>query len=444
MALLTVGLNHVTAPLALRERAAFPPEATAEALRALCTTDSIQAAAIVSTCNRTELYLSGSREGALSAVDWWHRNRAMADQRLHDAVYHHYDADAVRHMFRVATGLDSMVLGEPQILGQLKDAHRMARDAATLSPTLDRLFQRSFAVAKRIRSETELGANPVSVAYAAVRLVQRVFDELPRRRVLLVGAGETMELAARHLLSRGVTDLVVANRTLERASAMAARVGAQAADLNRLESLLTEVDILFVATHASQALVTTAMVKQAFKARRHRPLFICDLGVPRNVEAAVGDLDDVYLYALDDLAQVVAEGQDRRRDAAMRAESLVADQVDEFMGWWRSAESSRAVGRLRAHGQRLQQAQLERALAQLRAGAAAEQVLTQLAHGLTNKLLHQPTVAMRSAAANGERDLLDLVERIYAADALDASDEAAEASDLDADDAATHPQSDQD
>ncbi|MCB1605660.1 MAG: glutamyl-tRNA reductase [Xanthomonadales bacterium] len=426
MALLTVGLNHVTAPLALRERAAFPPEATADALRALCRDDSIQAAAIISTCNRTELYLSGARDGARAALDWWHRNRAMADQRLHDAVYHHFDADAVRHMFRVATGLDSMVLGEPQILGQLKDAHRIARDAETLSPTLDRLFQRSFAVAKRIRSETELGANPVSVAYAAVRLVQRVFDQLPRRRVLLVGAGETMELAARHLLGRGVKDLVVANRTLERASAMAARVGAQAADLGRLEALLAEVDILFIATHASSALITEDMVRRAFKARRHRPIFIGDLSVPRNVEASVAELDDVYLYALDDLAQVVAEGQDRRRDAAMRAESLVADQVDEFMSWWRSSESSRAVGRLRAHGQRLQQAQLERALAQLRAGLDAEQVITQLAHGLTNKLLHQPTVAMRSAAASGERDLLDWVERLYASDADPVAEEADE------------------
>lgn len=413
MALLTVGLNHVTAPLALRERAAFPPEATADALRALCTADSIQAAAIISTCNRTELYLSGTREGAQTAIDWWHRNRSMADERLHDAVYHHFDADAVRHMFRVATGLDSMVLGEPQILGQLKDAHRMARDAATLSPTLDRLFQRSFAVAKRIRSETELGANPVSVAYAAVRLVQRVFDQLPKRRVLLVGAGETMELAARHLQGRGVQDLVVANRTLERASTLAARVGARAADLGQLDALLTEVDILFIATHASSAIVTEALVRRAFKGRRHRPLFICDLGVPRNVEASVGDLDDVYLYALDDLAQVVSEGQDRRRDAAMRAETLVTDQVDEFMNWWRSSESNRAVGRLRAYGLQLQRSQLERALGQLRAGTDAEQVLTHLAHGLTNKLLHEPTVAMRNAAATGERDTLDLIERLY-------------------------------
>ncbi|MCB1628015.1 MAG: glutamyl-tRNA reductase [Xanthomonadales bacterium] len=413
MALLAVGLNHVTAPLALRERAAFPPEHAAVALQDLCAAGAIEAAALVSTCNRTELYLSGDRDSPTLLQEWWLRQRALERRQLDSALYRHVDADAVRHLFRVATGLDSMVLGEPQILGQLKDAHRLAREAQTLSPALDRLFQRSFAVAKQVRSETALGENPVSVAYAAVRLLQRVFDQLPRRRVVLLGAGETIELAGRHLQSRGVQDMLVVNRTLERASQLAARLGASAAELSGLESMLVDADVLFVATHASTPLVTLAMVQRAFRQRRHRPLFVADLSVPRNVDPAVGELSDVYLYALDDLAQVVEEGQDRRRDAALLAETLVSDQVGEFMSWWRAQGSVDAVRRLRRHGELLQQQQLQRALAQLAQGAPADAVLQQLAHGLTNKLLHGPTRLLREAAEQGDQELLGLLQRLY-------------------------------
>ncbi len=413
MALLAVGLNHVTAPLALRERAAFPPESMPDVLRELCRSGPFEAAALVSTCNRTELYLSGQSDSAPLLLDWWRRQRAVEARALGDAIYRHIDADAVRHLFRVATGLDSMVLGEPQILGQLKDAHRVAREAQTLSPALDRLFQRSFAVAKRIRSETSLGENPVSIAYAAVRLLQRVFDQLPRRRVLLIGAGETVELAGRHLLARGVQDILVVNRTLERASQLASRLGARAADLGQLDALLAEADVVFVATNASEPLVRLAAVKAAFKQRRHRPMFVADLSVPRNVEPSVGELADVYLYALDDLAQVVAEGQDRRRDAALLAENLVSDQVTEFMGWWRAQGSLDAVRALRSMGDRLQQAQLERAMAQLRAGLPAEAVMQQLAHNLTRKLLHGPTLLLRDAAAQSDPELLALIARLY-------------------------------
>lgn len=413
MALLAVGLNHVTAPLALRERAAFPPESTPDALRELCRNGPFDAAALISTCNRTELYLSGQGEDAPVLLDWWRRQRALESRALGEALYRHVDADAVRHLFRVATGLDSMVLGEPQILGQLKDAHRLARAADTLSPTLDRLFQRSFAVAKRIRSETALGENPVSIAYAAVRLLQRVFDQLPRRRVVLIGAGETIELVGRHLLSRGAQDILVVNRTLDRASQLAARLGARAADLGQLDQLLVEADVVFVATHAAQPLVRLDAVTAAFRQRRHRPMFMADLSVPRNIEPAIADLADVYLYALDDLAQVVEEGQDRRRDAALLAETLVSDQVSEFMGWWRAQSSVEAVRALRQKGERLQQQQFERALGQLRAGVPAEQVLQQLAQGLTNKLLHGPTVLLREAASQSDAELLALISRLY-------------------------------
>lgn len=413
MALIAVGLNHLTAPLALRERAAFAPEQAGEALRELCHGGPVEAAALVSTCNRTELYLSAAPGSAEPVQDWWMRQRSLERRQLDAALYRHVDADAVRHLFRVATGLDSMVLGEPQILGQLKDAHRLARDAQTLSPMLDRLFQRSFAVAKQVRSETALGENPVSIAYAAVRLLQRVFDQLPKRRVLLVGAGETIELVARHLQSRGVQELLVVNRTLERASQLAQRLGARAAELAGLERLLVEADVVFVATHASTPLVTLAQVQRAFRERRHRPLFMADLSVPRNIEASVGELPDVYLYALDDLAQVVEEGQDRRRDAALLAETLVSDQVSDFMSWWRTQGSVEAVRRLRGHGERLQAEHLRKAQQQLRAGADAESVLQQLAHGLTNKLLHGPTVMLREAAEQEDQDLLGLLGRLY-------------------------------
>jgi glutamyl-tRNA reductase len=418
MAILALGINHATAPVALRERVAFAPEHTPEALRNLQALPGVEAAAILSTCNRTELYVDHEPGAEEHALDWLERFHGLARAELTPVTYRYQDAQAVRHVFRVATGLDSLVVGEPQILGQLKQAYRMAQDARTLSGPLEQLLQRSFSVAKTVRTETRLGANAVSVAYAAVRLAGQVFDELPRRHAVLVGAGETIELVARHLVGAGVRRTVVVNRTLERARALADRIGGQAARLSDLDSHLADCDILVTATHGAEPVVRAASLKRAFAGRRRRPLFAVDLGVPRNIEAAVSDLDDVYLYTVDDLRAVVEEGLRGRREAAAQAESMVTLHVDEFMSWWRerAANSSIIVMRQRAEQARLEV--LDRAAKRLRQGATPQEALEFLSHALTNRLLHRPTVGLRSAAALGDEEFIDLATRLLALEPL--------------------------
>lgn len=417
MAILALGINHATAPVALRERVAFAPDSTPTALRDLQALPGVEAAAILSTCNRTELYVDHEPGAELRALEWLERFHGLARAELASVTYRYQDAQAVRHVFRVATGLDSLVVGEPQILGQLKQAYRLAQDARTLSGPLEQLLQRSFSVAKTVRTETRLGANAVSVAYAAVRLATQVFDEMPRRQAVLVGAGETIELVARHLLGAGVRRTVVVNRTLERARALADRIGGQAARLSELDAHLADCDILVTATHGAEPVVQAAALKRAFAGRRRRPLFAVDLGVPRNIDAAVADLDDVYLYTVDDLRAVVEEGLRGRREAAAQAESMVSLHVDEFMGWWRERAASSMIVAMRQRADHARADVLDRALKRLRHGDTPEQALEFLSHALCNRLLHRPTVALRTAAANGDEDYLDWATRFWSNDA---------------------------
>lgn len=418
MAILALGINHATAPLALRERVAFAPERTPAALHELSTLPGVDAAAILSTCNRTELYVDHSPGAEDQAQGWLQRFHGVRAVELQPATYRYQDAHAVRHVFRVATGLDSLVVGEPQILGQLKQAYRFAQDARTLSGPLEQLLQRSFAVAKTVRTETRLGANAVSVAYAAVRLATQVFDEMPRRQAVLVGAGETIELVARHLHGAGVRKLLVLNRTLERAQALADRVGAQAARLSELEAQLADCDILVSAAGGSEPLVRSAAVRRAFAGRRRRPLFAVDLGVPRNIEAGVGELDDVYLYSVDDLRNVVEEGLRGRREAAVQAESMVSLHVEEFMAWWRERSAGSAIVAMRERAERARDELIARAQKRLRNGESPEAVLEFLAHTLTNRLLHRPTVGLRSAAALGDEEFVEFAARLMALKAV--------------------------
>jgi glutamyl-tRNA reductase len=412
MAISALGINHQTAPIALRERVAFAPERMPEALRALRELPGVEAAAILSTCNRTELYLDHRPGSASHAIDWLGGFHGLRSAELVPLAYAHEDANAVRHLFRVATGLDSLVLGEPQILGQLKHAYRQAQDARTLSGPLEQLLQRSFSVAKVVRTETRLGANAVSVAYAAVRLATQVFDEMPRRQAILVGAGETVELVARHLMGAGVRRMVVANRTLERARTLAERVGGLAVRLDDLELHLGDGDILVTAIHADQPVLTPEMIRRLMAARRRRPLFIADLGVPRNVDAGVGDLDDVYLYSVDDLQAVVEAGLRGRREAAAQAESLIALHVDDFMAWWRERAAASTIVAMRGRADAARQAVLERALRRLANGESPEAVLDYLSRTLTNRLLHRPTVGLRNAAALGDNEFIERAARI--------------------------------
>jgi len=419
MAILAIGINHASAPLALRERVAFAPERTPAALKDLHELPGVGAAAILSTCNRTEVYVDHAPGAQGDALEWLLRFHGLARAELASATYQYQDAAAVRHVFRVATGLDSLVIGEPQILGQLKQAYRFAQDARTLSGPLEQLLQRSFSVAKSVRTETRLGANAVSVAYAAVRLATQVFDEMHKRNVVLVGAGETIELTARHLIGAGVRRMVVVNRTLERARTLADRIGAQAARLEDLQCHLADCDILVTAAHASAPLVSAAALRQAFSARKRHALFAVDLGVPRNIEAAAGDLADVYLYTIDDLRSVVEEGMRGRRAAAAQAESMVALHVDEFMAWWRERLAAGAIIDMRGRAERARALTLARALKRLRQGEAPEAVMAQLSHALTNKLMHRPTVGLRSAAALGDEEFLEMAVRLLALEPLE-------------------------
>ncbi len=416
MSILAVGISHATAPVEVREQVAIAPEATVAALKELRATDGVDEAAILSTCNRTELYCSIGAGDPGGPGRWLHRYHRLAEHRLEPFLYQHCDAAAVRHMLRVAAGLDSMVVGEPEILGQMKSAYRMAQDAATLSKPLDRLFQHTFAVAKQVRSNTGIGRNPVSVAYAAVTLARRVFAELSELTILLVGAGETMELTARYLSEQRVRHLLVANRTLARAADLAARFRGSAIALDELDANLAKVDLIISSTGAPEPVIRLAPVVAALKRRKRRPIFMIDLAVPRDVEERVGDLEDVYLYTIDDLRAVAEAGQDQRRLEAEKATALIELEVEGFMNWLRSLEAVASIRGYREQALAHSRDLVAAAHRQIQAGKPAEEVVNRLAHALTRRLLHQPTSRLRSAAEEGRRDLLEAASELFALD----------------------------
>ena len=336
MPLIALGLNHLTAPVSLREQVAFDADAAGEALHELAREPGVEEAMILSTCNRTELYVGVAAGAEDIPQAWLNRHHHLTPGKLDEFLYRHDEDDAVRHMFRVATGLDSMVLGEPQILGQVKDAYQQARAAQALGAPLDRLLQHTFAVAKRVRTDTRIGAHTVSVAFTAVRLAEQVFADLKQACVLLIGAGDTIELAARHLADKQARRLIVANRTLETAQELAARHGGYAVALADLPQHLAEADIVISSTAARTPIVTRAMVEQAMATRRRKPMFMVDIAVPRDIEASVAELSDVYLYGIDDLQQVIDENRRSRQAAAREADAIIVLQVDRYMAWRRA------------------------------------------------------------------------------------------------------------
>ena len=407
MTLWLLGLNHQTAPVDLRERVAFAGDALGRALASLRKLPEVHEAALLSTCNRTEIYAVATDGQALAA---WLDEQA---EGLGAYLYQHRDADAVRHLFRVATGLDSMVLGEPQILGQVKDAWGAARSCQTLGNQLDQLFQHSFSVAKRARTDTRIGANPVSVASIAVRLAQESFLRLDGATVLLVGAGQTMELVAKHLSEANVRRLLVANRTLPRAQALAQAHGGMALDLVAMPRQLAQADIVFTATASPTPVIDAGMLTAALKARRHKPMLLFDLAVPRDIAADVAGLEDAYLYTVDDLEQAVAENRASRLQAADAAQAIIDVQVDRFLQEQQAASRQAIVRELRHFADHTRQSLLARAQQQLAAGKPAEQVLEQFAHSLTKQLLHPPTMALRQAALSNDDSLLDAAARLF-------------------------------
>ncbi|MCE7951238.1 MAG: glutamyl-tRNA reductase [Xanthomonadales bacterium PRO7] len=413
MTLIALGLNHQTAPLPVREKVAFAPEATPAALSDLANQSGVNEALILSTCNRTELYVDVDTSAETVPRDWLLGHHGLDARRLDEFLYRHADNAAVRHLFRVATGLDSMVLGEPQILGQVKDAYQLARGAGTLRAPMERLLQQTFAVAKRVRTETRIGANPVSVAFTAVRIAERLFADLSQACVLLIGAGETMELAARHLAESRVRRLIVANRTRENAVALAGRFSGYAIALSDLPSHLAEADIVISSTAAREPVLTRTMVDAAIAARRRRPMFLVDLAVPRDIEAEVSALEDVYLYTIDDLRQAVDANLRSRQQAAEQANALIDLSVTHYAAWRGALNAGNPLPQLRHAAETRRDEVLNRARALLANGRTPEQALDYLAHTLTNKLLHAPSANLREAALRGDAELLRAAQRLF-------------------------------
>lgn len=413
MTLLTLGINHKTAPVSIRERVAFTPEKLKEALREICSASQLQEAAILSTCNRTEVYCSVDGIDARRILAWMSEYHGLNQAELEACAYLYRDEAAVRHIMRVACGLDSMVLGEPQILGQLKTAYAAAQEAGCVGGFLDRLFQRTFSVAKRVRTETRIGENPVSVAYAAVHLAQRIFSDLHDSRALLIGAGETIELVARHLSEAGVRKMIVANRTMARAQALAAEFGATAIPLTDIPKALEEVDILIASTASQLPILGKGAVERAIKARKHRPIFMVDLAVPRDIEEEVAELADVFLYTVDDLQQVIEENIRSRQGAAEEAEHLIEAGAAEFMYHLRSLSAVSVLRQFREQTEATRDQEVAKALKALERGEPAEQVVQAMARALTNKFLHHPSVQVRKASAEGRLEVSDWLRELH-------------------------------
>lgn len=408
MSLITIGINHKTAPVSVREKVVFAPEQMSDALRALVRLPGLDEAAILSTCNRTELYCNlqtPQQEGEI--VQWLSEYHHFDGGDLRPFIYELADIDAVRHAIRVASGLDSLVIGEPQILGQLKSAYSTAAEQGTLGKLLRRLFQHAFAAAKHVRTDTEIGSSAVSVAFAAVTLARQIFGDVAKQHALLIGAGETIELAARHLQSAGIQELTVANRTLERAELLGKQFNAKAITLSDINQVLHEADIIIASTASPVPILGKGAVERAIRQRRRKPVFMVDLAVPRDIETEVENLNDVYLYTVDDLQEVVTQNMASRQQAATQAENIIDVQTENFMGWLRAQDAVNLIRGYRDRAEIARQSVLTKARRQLAQGRPPEEVLEFLAETLTNKLTHEPTTSLHQAAREGRTELIN-------------------------------------
>ncbi len=431
MSLLVIGINHKSAPLAIRERVNFAPEAMSEALSDALIAAQLDEVAILSTCNRTEIFavaadaapLDVTHSAGARVLDWLRRYHHLNDGHyiatddLRDYIYVHTERDALRHMMQVASGLDSMILGEPQIFGQMKSAYAVAAHSGAISSELGRIFPQVFATAKRVRTDTAIGENPVSVAYAAVNLTQHIFTDLSRSRALLIGAGETIELVARHLREKGVSDIVVANRTLGRARELAEQFHAEAILLADIPEQLAKVDIVISSTASQLPILGKGAVEHALKLRKHKPIFMLDLAVPRDIEEQVGELDDIYLYTVDDLKEIVDEGRKSRESEARKADVIIDEGVEEFYQQLRALDAVSTVKDMRSKAEALRDLEVEKALRALARGDSPETVLIGLARNLTNKLLHSPSSQLRRASAMGRSEVINWSRELFELDA---------------------------
>lgn len=404
MHLVSYGINHTTAPVDVREHYAFNEAALPGALKQLMQLDAVVEAVILSTCNRTEIYCHIDDDYDSDIIAWLHDYHQQPAGALNSYLYEYHDTDVIRHLFRVACGLDSMVLGEPQILGQLKSAYSQAVNLNAPGKLLGRLFQYAFAVAKQVRTDTAIGNSPVSVAFAAVSLAKQIFSDLRESTALLIGAGETVELVARHLRDNQIKNIIIANRTVERAHHLASQVNGYAISLSEMPAHLAEADIVVSSTASQLPILGKGTVETALKQRKRKPIFMVDIAVPRDIESEVAQLDDIYLYCVDDLQDIIEENLQSRRDAADQAEEIIETQVDHFTGWLRSRDAVPVIRAIRADAHTHSHLVTQKALRQLDQGLPPEQVLTEMARALSNKILHEPSRQLRQSAFDNDEE----------------------------------------
>ena len=421
MPILIVGVNHKTAPVAIREKVSFSPDAMTRALHSA--RQVVQESVILSTCNRTEIYVvCPPQQSVQSVVEWLAQWHSLPVSQLQPYLYLHQDEAAVRHTLRVACGLDSLVLGEPQILGQLKSALQVATEQAVTGNHLNRLMQHAFSTAKKVRTQTSIGANPISVAFAAVSLAKQIFSQLEKQTALLIGAGETIELVGKHLATNKIGHVLVANRSVDKAQKLAAEYGGKGISLQELADHLPKADIVISSTASPVPILGKGTVERALKIRKHRPMFMVDIAVPRDIEQEVAELDDVYLYTVDDLQSVIEENLQSRRAAAEQAEGMVGTETSNFMAWLRAQDHMDTIREYRARTEQTRQETLDKALALLHHGKTPEEALQFLAHTLSNKLSHDATQAMHHAARNGDHALLAHARTLFNLSTTDTND----------------------
>lgn len=413
MTLLALGINYNTAPVAIRERFAFPADILDNALKRLCNVREISEIAILSTCNRTEFYCQASSDVQSGLIDWIADNQQIKPTDFTPYLYTYKNSETIRHMFRVACGLDSMILGEPQILGQMKTAYHAAYQAGTLGKNLSKLFHHTFSAAKKVRTDTAIGSSPVSVAFAAVQLAQQIFDKLSEQTALLIGAGETIELTARHLYQHGIGRIIIANRTLDKAHSLALQFEGYAIGLAEIPQHLAEADIVVSSTASQLPILGKGSVESAIKKRKHKPMFMVDLAVPRDIEPEVEQLPDVYLYTVDDLQHTINQNMDSRRRAAEQAEEIIDTQVEHFLDWLKSQSAQEIIRDYRQQAETTRDEVLQKALSQFKNGVAPEEVFQRLAHTLTNKLIHTPCTQLREAGTNERHDLIAASRELF-------------------------------
>jgi len=420
MPLFILGLNHNTAPVEIREQVVFEGGEVDRALGAVTALPGVSEAVVLSTCNRTEFYVETDEPGLQTVRSWLETDQSL-NAAAASALFSVDREDAIRHLFRVACGLDSMVLGEPQILGQLKDAFRQAEQKGSVGPQLSRLFHHTFSVAKKVRTDTEIGSSPVSVAYAAVNLANQFFAGFSQHTALLIGAGVTIELVAKHLFAKDIGRLFVANRDLGRAQKLASTFDGFALPLSELEGTLPEADILISSTASTEPVVSFEQMKAAVRARRHKPVFAVDIAVPRDLDARIAELDDVYLYSIDDLDKVILEGQSNREAAAVDANRILDDETRRYLSIERSKEVAPIITALRDQADGIREQVLEQARRRLAKGADNEDVIEYVTSALMKKLLHQPSVRLREAGEQSDREFVRVASELFGLDQDDES-----------------------